>query len=85
MVEDSTPNAPMRRKSPKTKVKPQTSSKPEPKIGFSYTNDPHNTPTRQTSACRPEDIPLPKSEITPTQQLSQSDAISTVSLHCGIY
>ena len=78
----------MRRKSPKTKVVPSSQTivlKQEPKIGFSYTNDPHNTPTRHIPACRPEDIPLPKSEISQTQQTSQSDAILTVSLYCDMY
>ena len=85
MVEDSTPNVPLRRKSPKTKVNPQTHSKPEPKIGFAYTNDPHNTPTRPTPAYVPEDIPLPKSEITQTHPQYQSDATLTVSLLCLTY
>ena len=73
----------MRRKSSKTKNSgSKTVFKPEPKIGFSYTNDPHNTPTRHKSACRPEDIPLTTSEISQTQQKYQSDAISTVSFCC---
>ena len=80
--EGMTPNAPKRRKSPRTKAVSQSNiSKPEPKIGFSYTNDPHNTPTRHTSACRPEDIPLPNFKTSQTQLSSQSDAILTVSLH----
>ena len=50
------------------------------KIGFSYANDPHNTPTRRTTAYRSEGIPLPKIEVNPTPDQSQPDAISTVRL-----
>ena len=81
-TQDLTPNAPKRRKSPKTKAVLHTNvSKPEPKIGFSYTNDPHNTPTRHTSACRPEDIPHPNLNTSQIQLPSQSDTILTVSLY----
>ena len=81
--EDITPNVPMRRKSPKTssespaKTQMQHVSKPEPKIGFSYKNDPHNTPTRHTTLPRTENISLVQTE-TPEPQ---SDTIMTVYLN----
>ena len=81
--EDITPNVPMRRKSPKTssespaKIQIQQVSKPEPKIGFSYKNDPHNTPTRHTTLPRTENISLVQTE-TPEPK---SDTITTVNLN----
>ena len=73
----------MRRKSPKTsfespaKIQIQQVSKPEPKIGFSYKNDPHNTPTRHTTLPRTENISLVQTE-TPEPK---SDTITTVNLN----
>ena len=81
-VEDISPKAPTRRKSPKTTNVHQACplSKPEPKIGFSYANDPHNTPTIRITADQSTEIPHCKIKITPTPDEPQAGAISTVSL-----
>ena len=81
-VEDISPKPPTRRKSTKTtNVNHSCSlSKPEPKIGFSYANDPHNTPTRRITADQSTEIPPCQITITPTPDEPQAGAISTVSL-----